>query len=82
MAGRPFASGADQRRHPGGRPPTARSLRASWRRSLGPHAQAFAEQARVLALSGDPLGLLAASILLAVAAEPVRSEPAAEAEHG
>lgn len=81
MSGRPFIPGADQRRHRGGRPPTARSLRAAWRRALGPHASELAEQARVLALSGDPLGLLAAAVLLAASAETSRAEPTAEAPH-
>ena len=82
MAGRPFTEGADQRRHPGGRPPSARTLRALIRRTLARDAQALVEQVRALSLSGDPAALTAAALLLVAAVEPSRAEPAAEVEHG
>lgn len=67
-----FRAGADGRRNTSaGRPPSAKTIAAIIRRTLGPDVQQICDQVRILVAAGDPAAVTAAASLLAAVSHTV-----------
>ena len=70
-----FRAGTDPRRNVAcGRPPTARGIATTIRRTVGVDAERICEQVRALAAGGDPAAVVAAALLLGSVAALARRE--------